>query len=233
MRLANYKWIQATAPDHSPDLPPLIVRRLGLQDYEPIFKSMRYLAEHPRQDRADEIWLLSHKPVFTQGQAGRPEHILNPGKIPVVQVDRGGQVTYHGPGQLVAYLLLDVRRRKLGVRGLVDLIERSMIEALDQYGIAAQPRPGAPGVYVNDAKIGALGLRVKNGWSYHGLSLNVRMDLTPFHGINPCGFEKLEVTQVSDLKPELGSRELLLQEVSRRLTNRLLENLGYIAPYTD
>ncbi len=233
MRLSNYKWIQASAPDDGPSLPPLIVRRLGLQDYEPIFKSMRYLAEHPRKDRADEIWLLSHKPVFTQGQAGLAEHILNPGKIPVVQVDRGGQVTYHGPGQLVAYLLLDVRRRKLGVRGLVDLLELSMIETLAEYRITAEARAGAPGVYVKDAKIGALGLRVKNGWSYHGLSLNVKMDLTPFHGINPCGFEKLEVTQISDLVPELATKDLLLQEVSRRLTNRLLENLGYIAPYSD
>lgn len=231
MQLSTYKWFKATPAEESEVLlPQLVVRRLGLQDYEPIFKSMRYLAENVRPDRDDEIWMLSHKPVYTQGQAGLAEHILNPGAIPVVQVDRGGQVTYHGPGQLVAYLLLDVKRRKLGVRGLVDVIERSMIETLAEYDIEAEARAGAPGVYVKDAKIGALGLRVKNGWSYHGLSLNVDMDLAPFGNINPCGFEKLEVTQIADF---IGSREMLLQEVSRHLSNKLLQNLGYESHYTE
>lgn len=227
MLLRDYKWVQASPDDNNPDAPELIIRRLGLQDYEPIWQSMRYLAEHPRQQRGDEIWLLSHKPVYTQGQAGRPEHILNPGAIPVVQVDRGGQVTYHGPGQLVAYLLLNVKRRQLGVRALVDLIESALIGTLAVYGVDATTRPKAPGVYVNDAKIAALGLRIRNGWSYHGLSLNVNMDLAPFANINPCGFERLAVTQLSDLVP---AHDMLLQEVSKQLTDQLLLRLGY-EPY--
>lgn len=225
MLLSDYKWFQAK-PEGSDSqmLPELVVRRLGLQDYEPIFQSMRYLAENGKPGRADEIWLLSHKPVYTQGQAGKPEHILNPRDIPVVQVDRGGQVTYHGPGQLVAYLLINVRRRRLGVRHLVDLIEASVIATLDSFGIAAEARAGAPGVYVNDAKIAALGLRIKNGWSYHGLSLNVNMDLAPFGNINPCGFEQLPVTQISEF---VDADEQLLQHTSRVLTDNLLVNLGY------
>ncbi|MCG8412785.1 MAG: lipoyl(octanoyl) transferase LipB [Pseudomonadales bacterium] len=190
---------------------------------------MRYLAENPKPDRPDEIWLLSHKPVFTQGQAGKAEHVLNPGDIPVVQVDRGGQVTYHGPGQLVAYLLIDVRRRKLGVRNLVDAIERAVINALAEYEVKAATRPGAPGVYVNDAKIAALGLRIKNGWSYHGLSLNVNMDLAPFSMINPCGFEKLAVTQIADF---VEPKELLLQQTSKVLIDKLLLELGYASYYS-
>lgn len=206
------------------------MRRLGLQDYEPIFQSMKYLAEHPKTERPDEIWLLSHKPVFTQGQAGNAEHILNPGKIPVVQVDRGGQVTYHGPGQLVAYLLINVRRRKMGVRALVDVIEKAIISTLAEENISAVTRSGAPGVYVNDAKIAALGLRIKNGWSYHGLSLNVNMDLEPFSLINPCGFEKLAVTQIADfIEPD----EDLMQKTSRALLDNLLQELGYARKYAN
>lgn len=200
------------------------MRRLGLQDYEPIWQAMRYLAQHPRPERADEIWMLSHKPVYTQGQAGKPEHVLNPGAIPVVQVDRGGQVTYHGPGQLVAYLLINVKRRHMGVRALVDLIESAVIATLADYGISAETRPKAPGVYVNDAKIAALGLRIRNGWSYHGLSLNVNMDLTPFANINPCGFEKLAVTQLADF---VAPTPNMLQGVSKILSNKLLGELGY------
>ena len=199
-----------------------------MQDYEPIWQAMRYLAEHPRKGRADEIWLLSHKPVYTQGQAGKAEHILNPGDIPVIQVDRGGQVTYHGPGQLVVYLLIDVRRRNMGVRGLVDLIEQEIISTLASYSIESKTRSGAPGVYVKDAKIAALGLRIKNGWSYHGLSLNVNMDLDPFKNINPCGFEKLEVAQIADYFP---AEDHLLQAVSKRLTDALLTGLGYQTHY--
>lgn len=224
MRLTNYKWFQAEPLDSNILLPDLVIRRLGLQDYEPIWGAMRYLAEHPKDERNDEIWLLSHKPVYTQGQAGRAEHILNPGEISVVQVDRGGQVTYHGPGQLVAYLLINVRRRKMGVRSLVDLIERAMAATLNEFGIEAETRTKAPGVYVNNAKIGALGLRIKNGWSYHGLSLNVNMDLSPFSRINPCGFENLAVTQVSEF---WENEELLLQKVSKVLCNKLLGKLGY------
>lgn len=224
LRLTDYKNFQAEPLATNPPLPNLIVRRLGLQDYEPIWQAMRYLAENPRAGREDEIWLLSHKPVYTQGQAGKAEHVLNPGDIPVVQIDRGGQVTYHGPGQLVVYLLINVRRRKIGVRTLVDTIEKAMVAALNEFGILAETRPKAPGVYVNNAKIGALGLRIKNGWSYHGLSLNVKMDLAPFGRINPCGFENLAVTQVADL---VDDDDLLLQKLSKVLCNKLIVELGY------
>jgi len=227
--LTDYKWFQAQ-PSSSDSclIPELVVRRLGLQEYRPVWRAMRYLAENPKLDKNDEIWLLSHKPVYTQGQAGKAEHVLNPGDIPVVQIDRGGQVTYHGPGQLVAYLLINVRRRNFGVRVLVDLIEKALIATLKDYDIAATTRPKAPGVYVNDAKIAALGLRIKNGWSYHGLSLNVNMDLTPFASINPCGFENLAVTQVADF---IGIQDLLLQNVSKILCNKLLKELGYLEHY--
>lgn len=189
---------------------------------------MRYLAEQATDERSDEIWLLSHKPVFTQGQAGKAEHILNPAEIPVVQIDRGGQVTYHGPGQLVAYLLLNMRRRSMGVRDLVDLIEQAIIQALGEFGIAASNKAKAPGVYVNDAKIAALGLRIRNGWSYHGMSLNVQMDLEPFSRINPCGFENLTVTQVAD---HVGASDTLMQTVSKVLSNKLLSELDYAEYY--
>ncbi|MDG2140343.1 MAG: lipoyl(octanoyl) transferase LipB [Gammaproteobacteria bacterium] len=208
--------------------PRLIIRRLGLQDYEPIWNCMRYLSEKPKRERLDEIWLLSHKPVFTQGQAGSDEHILATRNIPVLQTDRGGQVTYHGPGQLVGYILLNVKRRKIGVRALVDIIERSMLETLSYYGIEAFTKPKAPGVYVKNAKIGALGLRIKNGWSYHGFSLNVDMDLAPFGYINPCGFEGLAVTQIAD---HVGEVEVSTREVSGVLSNSLLVELGYKEQY--
>lgn len=229
MLLTDYKWFQAQPVSalHN-DLPGLIIRRLGLQEYEPIYKSMQYLAKNGAADRNDEIWLLSHKPVYTQGQAGEEKHVLKPGNIPVIQIDRGGQVTYHGPGQLVTYLLLNVKRRKLGARGLVDMIEKAIIATLDSYDISAATRPKAPGVYVNDAKIAALGLRIKNGWSYHGLSLNVNMDLAPFANINPCGFENLAVTQIADFVEE---KDLSLQKVSRNLCNNLLTELGYNKHY--
>lgn len=191
---------------------------------------MRYLAEHPKPQREDQLWLLSHKPVYTQGQAGGAEHILNPGAIPVIQIDRGGQVTYHGPGQLVVYLLLNIKRRGMGVRQLVDLIEQSLIATLDEFGVSGQTRPKAPGVYVNDAKIAALGLRIKNGWSYHGLSLNIDMDLAPFAGINPCGFENLQVCQLADFQSDT---ENLMQQASKKLTNQLLVRLGYKEYYLN
>ena len=228
MLLSNYKWFKAIPPAHDSQLPELIVRRLGLQEYQPLFKSMRYLAEHIEPNRADEIWLLSHKPVYTQGQAGAAEHILDPGNIPVVQIDRGGQVTYHGPGQLVCYLLLNMRRRKFGVRELVDTIESAVLRTLSEFGIEARTKPKAPGVYVKDAKIAALGLRIKNGLSYHGLSLNVGMDLKPFAQINPCGFENLEVVQIADF---VEKRENLLRDVSNSLSNNLLVELGYMIHY--
>ena len=150
----------------------------------------------------DEIWLCQHPPVFTQGLAGKPEHLLRDIGIPVIKIDRGGQITYHGPGQLVAYLLLDLKRRNLGVKALVNRIEQALIDLLAEYGIAAARRPGAPGVYVGDAKIAALGLKIKNGCCYHGLALNVVMDLAPFSAINPCGYEGLAVTQLSALCEE-------------------------------
>ena len=225
MILTSYKHFTAESKKGEDQVQsPLVVRRLGLQDYEPIFKSMRYLVDQARATRNDEIWLLSHKPVFTQGQAGKPEHLLSPAEIPVVQIDRGGQVTYHGPGQLVVYLLLNVRRRKMGVRDLVDLIEQAIIQTLAEFGIAASNKAKAPGVYVNDAKIAALGLRIRRGWSYHGLSLNVQMDLEPFSRINPCGFENLAVTQIADHVP---ASDTLMQKVSKVLSNKLLSELGY------
>lgn len=229
MILSSYKHFNAEPKkDGSQVLPLLVVRRLGLQEYEPIWKSMRYLVEQANATRNDEIWLLSHKPVFTQGQAGKAEHILNPVQIPVVQIDRGGQVTYHGPGQLVVYLLLNVNRRKMGIRDLVNVIERAIIQTLGEFGIAASSKAKAPGVYVNDAKIAALGLRIRKGWSYHGLSLNVQMDLEPFSRINPCGYENLAVTQIADQVP---ATETLMQNVSRVLSNKLLSELGYIEYY--
>ncbi len=175
------------------------VRRLGLCDYQPVWRQMQaYTAD--RQGPADDaIWCMEHRPVFTLGMNGKPEHLLDPGDIPVVSVDRGGQVTYHGPGQLVAYLLLDLRANKLGIRGLVDLLEQSVIDWLQMQGIGARARRDAPGVYVDGAKIAALGLRVRRGCSYHGLSFNVDMDLEPFSRINPCGYAGMQVTQLSDL----------------------------------
>ena len=150
-------------------------------------------------DTADELWMLQHSPVFTLGQAGKAEHVLAPGDIPVLPVDRGGQVTYHGPGQIVAYPLLDLRRLGIGVRELVHRIEQALIDTLEHWNIIAQRREGAPGVYVGDAKIAALGLRVRRGCSFHGLAFNARMDLEPFRRINPCGYKGLQVTQVLDL----------------------------------
>lgn len=176
-----------------------IVREMGEAQYLPALEQMKAFTDGRNPDTADELWLLQHPPVFTQGQAGKAEHVLAPGDIPVVQVDRGGQVTYHGPGQWVLYLLIDLRRRGLGVRDLVDLIEQSLVELLAQYDICAQSKPDAPGVYVEGAKIASLGLRVRKGCSYHGLALNVDMDLQPFERINPCGYPGLGVTSMAQL----------------------------------
>ena len=179
--------------------PLLNVRRLGRQPYEPVLQAMRAYTDGRDADAPDELWVLEHEPVFTLGQAGRSEHVLAPGDIPVVKVERGGQVTYHGPGQIVAYPLLDLRRLGIGVRELVCRIEQAIIDTLDTWNIVAVRREGAPGVYVGDAKIGALGLRVRRGCTFHGLAFNVAMDLEPFRRINPCGFQGLAVTQVLDL----------------------------------
>jgi lipoyl(octanoyl) transferase len=176
-----------------------LLRTLGLVEYEPTWKAMQDFTATRTSDTRDEIWLLEHPPVFTQGMAGKAEHVLATGDIPVVQIDRGGQVTYHGPGQLVAYPLLDLRRLKLGVRELVVSLENAIVVTVAQWGIHAAGDRAAPGVYVEGKKIASIGLRIKRGCSYHGLALNVAMDLAPFRCINPCGFQGLEVTQVSAL----------------------------------
>lgn len=185
----------------------VIVKQLGQVDYLPTFEAMQAFTVNRDASTPDELWLLEHPPVFTQGLAGKPEHILQSSSIPIVQIDRGGQVTYHGPGQLVAYLLLDLRRHKLGVRDLVRLLENSVIGVLADDGITAYGKVDAPGVYVQlknelgeyEAKIASLGLRIKNGCCYHGLALNVSMDLAPFAFINPCGYQGLQVTRMVDL----------------------------------
>jgi lipoyl(octanoyl) transferase len=177
----------------------LIVRWLGLRDYSPTWQAMRAFTDGRGADTADELWLLEHPPVFTLGQAGRAEHVLDPGEIPVLKVDRGGQVTYHGPGQLIAYLLLDLRRAGIGIKRLVHLLEQAVVDLLTEYGIAAARRANAPGVYVAGAKIASLGLRVRNGCSFHGLALNVALDLAPFSRIDPCGHPGLTVTRLVDL----------------------------------
>lgn len=173
-------------------------RDLGSLAYEPVWRAMQHFTDHRGAEAADEVWLVQHPAVFTQGQAGKPEHLLLPGDIPVVQVDRGGQVTYHGPGQLVVYLLLDVRRLGFGVRELVSRMEQTLIALLATYGVTAAAKPDAPGVYVDGAKIASLGLRIRKGCSFHGLALNVDMDLRPFERINPCGYAGLPMTQLCD-----------------------------------
>ncbi len=197
------------------DRPPVLVRRLGRRDYRSTWKAMRDFTAQRTPATPSELWVLEHDPVFTQGQAGKPEHVLDPGSIPLIQSDRGGQVTYHGPGQLVIYLLLSLREAGLGVRGLVSAMENSVIALLAQYDVHARARPDAPGVYVGDAKIAALGLRVRRGYTYHGLSLNVDMDLQPFSRINPCGYRNMPVTQARDLGiatplPELATALIAL-----------------------
>ena len=178
---------------------PLKIRRLGRQPYEATWNAMKAFTDQRDSSTIDELWLLEHDPVFTLGQAGKMEHVLMPGDIPVVPVDRGGQVTYHGPGQIVGYPLIDLRRAGLGVRELVCKIEQALIDTMEHWNIIAERVEGAPGVYVGGAKVGALGLRVRRGCSFHGLAFNVNMDLEPFHRINPCGYKGLAVTQVLDL----------------------------------
>jgi len=201
----------------------VLQRHLGLVDYAPTLQAMKDFTDTRGHEDPDQLWLLQHPRVFTQGQAGKAEHVLAPGDIPVIQVDRGGQVTYHGPGQWVLYLMIDLRRRSWGVRDLVNMIERSIVLLLAEYGIEAAPKPDAPGVYVAGAKIASLGLRVRRGCSYHGLSLNVDMDLEPFGRINPCGYQGLEVTSMADLLPA-GTVDLdavgrsLIGTVARQLT---------------
>lgn len=184
---------------------PLLVRRLGRCDYAAVWSQMQLFTDARGPNTPDELWLLEHFPVFTLGQAGRVEHLLDPGEIPVVQTDRGGQVTYHGPGQLVAYLMLDLRRAGLGVKRLVAMLEQAVIAMLADLGLAAGLRPGAPGVYVGEAKIASVGLRVRHGCSYHGIALNLDVDLAPFSRINPCGYPGLAVTRLCDQGVELSA----------------------------
>ena len=201
----------------------LIVRYLGRRNYEPVWQAMKAFTANRDDQTRDEFWVVEHPPVFTQGQAGKPEHVLFPGDIPVIQVDRGGQVTYHGPGQLVFYFLMDVRRKKSGPRAVVSALESAVIEMLASYGLEAQNRPDAPGVYVSGAKIASLGLRFRKMCSYHGLSLNVDMDLEPFNRINPCGYPGLNVVDMASL---LGNVDM--EEVSRRLLVCFQKALSYI-----
>jgi len=205
----------------------VVLRTLGLVDYQSTLDAMRQFTDSRDADSPDELWLLQHPPVFTQGQAGRAEHLLAPGDIPVIQVDRGGQVTYHGPGQWVLYLLVDLRRQQLGVRALVSLIERSVVQLLAEYGISASAQPRAPGVYVDGEKIASLGLRVRRGCSYHGVALNVDMDLQPFGRINPCGYAGLQVTSMATLLPDA---QLNMDAIGKRLMDIVRDQLLQAGP---
>jgi len=201
----------------------LIVRHLGEVDYHDTWQSMQQFTDSRHPDTADELWFLQHPPVYTLGKNGKAEHILNPIDVPVIHVDRGGQVTYHGPGQIVVYTLLDLNRLKTGVRELVTNIEQTIIELLADYGVSASARREAPGVYVNDAKIAALGLRVRKGCSFHGLALNVDMDLEPFSRINPCGYEGLEVTQLKHFVDDVQ-----VSDVVENLQQRLVKKFSIV-----
>lgn len=199
---------------------PLIVRHLGIRPYLDTWQAMQTFTDRRDASTPDEIWLLQHEAVYTQGQAGKAEHLLHATEIPVVQSDRGGQITYHGPGQLIAYLLLDVRRKGLGVRQLVTAMEQAVIGVLASSGIDAAAKPDAPGVYVNGAKIASLGLRIRRGCSFHGLALNVNLDLTPFTHINPCGYAGLAMTSTALLggpRHVAEAEPLLLAELTRQL----------------
>jgi lipoyl(octanoyl) transferase len=197
------------------------IRYLGLKTYQEVLDDMKEFTINRDKDSPDELWLLEHYPVYTQGQAGKKEHILNNNEIPIIQSDRGGQVTYHGPGQLVAYVLMDIRRRNLGIRTLVSKLEQLIISLLKNYNIIAESHCGAPGVYVNNKKIASIGLRVKSGCTYHGISLNVNMDLRPFLDINPCGYAKLEMTQIKDF-----TNEITVDDVNKLFANEFSRTFG-------
>jgi lipoyl(octanoyl) transferase len=200
--------------------PPIHIKSLGMVDYEPTWRAMQRFTAERTGETVDEIWLVQHPPVYTQGQAGKPEHLLHHTDIPVVKIDRGGQITYHGPGQIVAYTLLDLHRWKINVRELVRLMEQAVVGLLAEYGVKAEGRADAPGVYVGDAKIASLGLKIKKGCSYHGLAFNVDMDLSPFDNINPCGYEGLRVTQCIELGVTVP-----LEELQAELTQNLVHGL--------
>lgn len=203
----------------------LVCRDLGVVEYSDTWNRMKNFTQTRSKDDADEIWLLEHPPLFTQGQAGKQEHLLAPGDIPVIQVDRGGQVTYHGPGQLVAYVLIDLKRLGIGVRDLVNVLENAVVQVLAKSAINAYPKPDAPGVYVDGDKIASLGLRVRRGCSFHGLALNVDMDLTPFDRINPCGYQGLKMVDMKRL-----NNDVALSNIKVQLANQLAELLGYTYP---
>ena len=205
----------------------VIIKLLGLQDYLTCWENMKQFTNQRTENTIDEIWVLEHPPVFTQGQNGRAEHLLNPETIPVIQTDRGGQVTYHGPGQLVVYILIDLNRKKLTIRTLVTQLENAIIQLLGQHQILAFAKCKAPGVYVNEKKIASVGLRVRRGCSYHGLALNINMDLSPYTRINPCGYANLVMTQLADLST-IASREVTA--IGLQLINYLNNNLGYTQP---
>ena len=200
----------------------LLVRHLGEEDYQETWQEMQDFTDARDKETPDELWFLQHPPVYTLGKNGKPEHVLDAAEIPVINSDRGGQVTYHGPGQIVVYTLLDLTRMKIGVRALVTSLEQAIVELLGDYGVIAKARPEAPGVYVNNAKIAGLGLRVRKGRSFHGLALNVDMDLEPFRRINPCGYEGLEVTQLKNLVSNIE-----LASVTDDLQQRLINKFSY------
>ncbi|MEW2738817.1 lipoyl(octanoyl) transferase LipB [Providencia sp. PROV130] len=200
----------------------IIIRQLGITPYQQVSDAMHQFTGCRTPETCDEIWLVEHPRVFTQGQAGKAEHVLAPGDIPVIQSDRGGQVTYHGPGQQVMYVMLDLKRNKIGVRELVTALENTVVNTLAHFNIAAYPRPDAPGVYVNGDKICSLGLRIRQGCSFHGLALNIDMDLEPFNRINPCGYSELKMTQVSDLAPKVS-----LSDVQPVLIRQFCDTLGF------
>jgi len=195
------------------------VRSKGLQDYLITWKEMKSFTENRDSDTLDELWTLQHNSVFTQGLSGKSEHLLKATKIPIIKSDRGGQITYHAPGQLIIYCLIDIKRLGIGIKKMVSIIEYSLIELLSTYGITGNTWKGAPGVYVNDSKIAALGLKVKNGRTYHGLSLNIDMDLSPYNLINPCGYSDLKVTQMRNLTNNILNISDIQNELSQHLIN--------------
>lgn len=199
-----------------------LVRNLGICAYQEVWQKMREFTEQRDLETADEIWLLQHYPVFTQGQAGSAEHVLNSGNIPIIKTNRGGQVTYHGPGQLIVYPLINLQRIKLGVKQFVNILQQSVIQLLADYNIVAQVRIDAPGVYVNDAKICSIGLKIHRGCSYHGIALNVNMNLDPFTRINPCGIKNLKMVQISDY-----ISNICFSDIEEKIVKYLVKNLGY------
>ncbi len=201
---------------------PIELKYLGLSEYEPVWRAMQKFTDDRNENTTDELWIVEHPPVFTQGQAGKPEHILNSGDIPIIQVDRGGQVTYHGPGQIVIYPLIDLKRHKIGIKALVNGIEEALIQTMAYYDVIAKRKEKAPGVYVEGKKIASLGLRVRKGCTFHGLAFNIRMDLEPFLRINPCGYAGLEVTQLSEL-----NNSIEFDKVQDQLIKQLCEILNF------